>query len=186
MYKEIENLLDSSRKGDKKATEELLFRLNPLIISSIKRYYNRIDRYDDLIQEGYVMILQSINDYDSNKGAYFLGYVKLNLKYHYLNKHKEKQTLSLNEPIGDGFNEILDFIEVEEKGPIDMVIYKEDFLSLYECLNFLSHRQRQIIIEYYINELSLDEIAKKLGISYRTVANTKTAGINKLKNILVK
>ena len=67
-------------------------KTNPLIISSIRRYYNRIDQYDDLIQEGYEILL-SIK-FQSNKSA-FLGYIKTMLKYHYLNKHKERQFLSL-------------------------------------------------------------------------------------------
>ena len=56
MYKEIETLLYLSKKGDIKAREKLLIKLNPLIISSIRRYYNKVHLYDDLIQEGYETI----------------------------------------------------------------------------------------------------------------------------------
>ena len=88
MYREIEDLLEFSRRGDPKSKEAVLLKLQPLIISSIKRYYNKIDIYDDLIQEGYEIILLCIHDYDPNKGVHFLGYIKLKLKYHYLNKYK--------------------------------------------------------------------------------------------------
>lgn len=186
MYKDIDKLLNLSRKGDKNAKEELLLRLHPLIISSIKRYYNRINMYDDLIQEGYEIILLCIQDYDSNKGAYFLGYIKLKLKYHYLNKHKEKDILSLNQTIGEDEKEIIDLIEGNEKEPIDIVIKKEETNILLESLKNLSKRQKQILVEYYINRLSISQIANKLGISYRTVVNTKTNGINKLKKEMVK
>ncbi len=60
-----------------------------MIISSIRRYYNRIELYDDLIQEGYEIILIAIDDYDPAKGAYFLGYIKTMLKYLYLGKYRE-------------------------------------------------------------------------------------------------
>lgn len=186
MYKEIGDLLELSKRGDRKAKEELLTKLHPLIISSIKRYYNKVDIYDDLIQEGYEVILKGIKDYDPNKGVYFLGYIKLNLKYHYLNKYKEKQLLSLNEPIGDGELEIMDLIEDEGLTPIDKILDKEIHRLLNQSLNTLTQRQREIVVEYYINNLSIGQIADKLGLSYRTVVNTKTTGINKLKNTMVK
>lgn len=184
MYKEIEGLLLLSKKGDKKAKETLLLKLNPLIISSIRRYYNRIDQYDDLIQEGYETILQAIENYDPNRGVKFLGYIKTMLKYRYLEKHREKQFLSLNEPLDEG--EFIDFLEGDEEDPIDIVIKKEETNILLESLNCLTERQRQVMVDYYINRLSIGEIADKLGISYRTVVNTKTQGLNKLKKGIVK
>lgn len=184
MYKEIEKLLLLSKKGDKKAKETLLLKLNPLIISSIRRYYNRIDQYDDLIQEGYEIILKAIENYNPNRGVKFLGYVKAMLRYGYLEKHREKQILSLNEPLEEG--EFIDLLEGNEEDPVDAVIKKEEKYLLLESLNCLTERQKQVVVDYYINRLSIDEIANKLGISYRTVVNTKTQGIKKLKNRMVK
>ncbi|WP_236913094.1 sigma-70 family RNA polymerase sigma factor [Clostridium sp. Cult1] len=184
MYKEIEKLLLLSKKGDKKAKETLLLKLNPLIISSIRRYYNKIDQYDDLIQEGYEIILKAIENYNPNRGVKFLGYVKAMLRYGYLEKHREKQILSLNEPLEEG--EFIDLLEGSEEDPVDAVIKKEEKYLLLESLNCLTERQKQVVVDYYINRLSIDEIANKLGISYRTVVNTKTQGIKKLKNRMVK
>ena len=186
MYEDIRSLLMLSRNGDEKSKETLLLKLKPLIISSIRRYYNRIDQYDDLIQEGYEIILLCIDDYDRKREAHFLGYIKLKLKYHYLNKHKEKQYLSLNETINDSDIEIIDLIEGEEKDPIDIVTQREESKGLMESFSTLSLRQKEVLVEYYINNLSIGEIADKLKISYRTVVNTKTNGINKLKNAIVK
>lgn len=184
MYREIQYLLESSKKGDGKAKEALLSKLHPLIISSIRRYYNRKEEYDDLIQEGYETILSAIDYYDPARGVHFLGYVKARLKYLYLEKHKQKQVLSLNEPVKGG--EFIDLLEGDGWDPIDLIIYKEEIQALQEGINSLPQRQREVIILYYIKGLSMEQIAKKLGISYRTVANTKTIAINKLKKIMVK
>ena len=185
MYKEIEVLLEASRKGDMNSKEKLLLKLNPLIIASIRRYYNRRDLYDDLIQEGYEIILVAIEEYEENRGTQFLGYVKLQLKYHYLNKHREKTYASLNEPLGDGEIELIDLIEADTN-ILEEYIAKEESEYLMKKLNTLTKRQKQILIEFYINGYSIGEIAEKLKISYRTVANTKTSGINKLKKTMVK
>ncbi len=90
VYSEVVKLLEKSKAGDLEAIEILLYKLKPLILASIRRYYNKVDEYDDLIQEGYEIILVAIEEYEENRGTQFLGYVKLQLKYHYLNKHREK------------------------------------------------------------------------------------------------
>jgi RNA polymerase sporulation-specific sigma factor len=115
MYKELDDLLAKAREGDTKSTQLIIEKLNPLIISSIRRYYNKIMDYDDLIQEGRLVVLECIKDYDESKGVYFLGYVKIKLKFLYLNKHKEKITLSLNTSIGeDEDQELIDVLESED------------------------------------------------------------------------
>lgn len=186
MYKEIERLFKYSQKGDERAKERLLLKLKPLIISSIRRYYNRIEQYDDLIQDGYEVILKSLEDYDPLKGTKFLGYVKIQLKYKYLDKHKEKHYLSLNEPIGEGEEEIIDLLEGGEIEPIENIIKVEENNLLLKGLNKLTKRQREVVIYYYIENKSMKEISKILNISYRTVVNTKTNSLKKLKKTIVR
>ncbi len=186
MYREIEELLKESKKGDMKSKEKLLLKLNPLIISSIRRYYNRTELYDDLIQEGYEVVLKCLEDYDPSKGTKFLGYVKTMLKYKYLDKHKEKYCLSLNEPVGDGKEEILDLLEGDEKEPIENIISSEENKLLLGGLKKLTERQREVIVHYYIESKTIKEISEILGVSYRTVVNTKTNSLKKLKKIMVK
>lgn len=185
VYSEVVDLLEMSKDGDMEAKERLLYKLKPLILASIRRYYNRPNEYDDLIQEGYEVILKAIEEYKPNKGAHFLGYAKLQLKYHYLNKHREKEYYSLNEPLGDGEIELIDLIE-DDTNILEDYIKKEEAEKLIRKLDTLSKRQKQILIEFYINENSMDEIAQKLNITYRTVANTKSSGINNLRKTMVK
>lgn len=186
MYKEINNLLDGSQKGDIEAKEKLLMNLKPLILSSIRKYYNRVELYDDLIQEGYEVILLAIDDYDQEKGVYFLGYAKTLLKYHYLDKYKEKQYSSINKVVDEKGREIIDLIPGDEGDLLESLIDREYARELSESLNCLTSRQRQIVLEFYVNRLSISKIADKLDISYRTVVNTKTRALNKLKKAMVK
>lgn len=174
-------LVNKAREEDKESIEEIIKRLQPLIISSIRKYYNNYKEYEDLVQDGNLMILQSIKDYDHTRGVHFLGYIKTNLRFLYLDKHKRKHHMSLNEPIGDGESEIIDLLVSEDMDILDMLIENERNDMLKKSLDILTDRQKQVIIYFYVNRMSIDDIAKNLGISYRTVVNTKTRAIEKLK-----
>lgn len=184
MYEEIEELRELSKSGDNVAREKLLMKLNPLIKSSIKRYYNNYSLYEDLVQEGYETILNCIADFDENRGVNFLGYVKVQLKFLYLNKHKEKRTTSLNETVGEDGVELIDLLEGEEDLLEDYIL-KETREALAKALFKLTERQREVLILFYVKKLSIGEIANKLGISYRTVVNTKTRALDLCKNNLI-
>lgn len=180
----FDELLKKAREGDKKSTEEIINRLKPLIISSIKRYYNKPNEYEDLIQDGILKVLECIKDYDLSKEVHFLGYVKTMLKYLYLDKHKIKVHHSLNEAVGDGEDELMDFLEAEDKEPLELILEKEDNKNLIEALSCLTERQRKVIILYYIENMKIGDISRCLRVSYRTVVNTKIRAMEKLMDKL--
>ena len=185
MYKEIGRLVALSQEGDTKAKIELLSRLNPLIISSIRHYYYNPHLYEDLLQEGYEIVLRSIEEYDSSKGSYFLGFVKLKLKYHYLNKHKENMLFPKSN-YRKWWNGAIELIKDDEPSPLDKAIQNEELTKLKQAINSLTPRQREVVIAYYIEDMSIGEIGEKLGIAYRTVVNTKARAIDVLKKTIVK
>ncbi len=150
-----ENLIQEAKNDNKEAMEEIINRLQPLIISSIRKYYNNGKEYEDLIQEGNLMILESLKDYDSTKGVHFLGYIKLNLKYLYLNKHKRKIHLSLNEPLGDGELEMIDLLVSDAQPALDVILEDEKNIQIKKALDKLTQRQKEIIILYYVKNMSM-------------------------------
>lgn len=182
MYKIIDKLLEESRNGDVNSKNELLIKLRPLIISSINKYYPNSRDYEDLIQDGYVVILDCIEQYDPSKGVYFLGYVKTMLKYNYLQNHRNKTMISLNSPLGeDKEGEMIDLLESKDLGPLELFLEIERDNTLSKALSILGPRQRQVIEMFYLEGLSIADIAKCLEISYRTVVNTKTRALERLE-----
>ena len=156
-----------------------------MIISSIKHYYNRRDLYEELIQEGNLCILEAIESFEMDKKVYFLGYAKLQLKYLYLNKNKEKVCLSLNTKIGEKKeDEILDTLESQGLEPLEEIMEEILKTQVNTCLKYLSKRQRDVVVLFYVNRLSIGEIAEKLDVSYRTIVNTKTRAIEILREHL--
>lgn len=185
MYEELEKALLKAKAGDVDSKEQILNELYPLIISSIKRYYNRIFDFDDLLQEGRIVILECINNFDETKGVYFLGYVKTMLKYYFLDKHKVKMMLSLNEKVGsEDEEELVDLLESDVEDASEVLVRLEENNQLTQALTSLTIRQREIVIEYYYEGLTIDQIAEKFGIKYRTVVNTKIVALEKMKRQL--
>lgn len=185
MYRELNILLKKAKEGDMDSKEEILKRLQGLVINSIRRYYDKRNEYEDLIQIGNLVILECIDNYDDSRGVYFLGYVKTMLKYTYLNRHKERRCFSLNISIGEDEEcELIDMIQSDREGPMEVVLKSEIKSELRQALYNLTDRQRDIVIFYYLNGLSIKDISTKLGIAYRTVVNTKTRALEKLKESL--
>ena len=187
MYKVIDQLLEKSKEGDKASKEKLLNKLRPLIIASINKYYPNARDYEDLIQDGYIVILQCIDDFDPSKGVYFLGFVKTMLKYNYLQNHRIKKTISLNVSVGeDSESEWVDLLESKDLGPMETLLISDENKTLKESLRILGERQRQVIWLFYVEEMSIGDIAHKLNISYRTVVNSKTKALGRLKKEIVR
>lgn len=186
MYDEFNNVVDNARNGDLESIADILHRLRPLILAQIKRYYNKRDIYEDLLSQGNLVVLDALNSFDDSRGVKFLGYVKCQLMYAFLDRHKEKTYVSLNSPISDeGSGEMIDRLVSEDSGPLELFLTLEKNTQLYMALNSISKRQKEVIILFYIERKSIPEIAKILGVSYRTVVNTKTNGLKKMKKILL-
>lgn len=181
----FDELVKRAKSGDDKALGEIVQKLQPLLISSIRRYYNKPMEYEDLMQDGNIKIIESINDFDNDKGVHFLGYVKMNIKYLYLDKHKQRFHQSLNEKVGDSEMEILDLLVSDEIDFLERIIKGEDRLDLKEALDVLTERQRLVIDLFYGKNMSIGDIANDLGVAYRTVINTKTRALEKMRTKMV-
>ncbi len=180
MYQRVNQLFD------KQDMEGLLETVKPLILSSIKRYYNDYKNYEDLIQEGNLLILEVLKEKQIESGKHFLGYVKNALRFYYLDKHKtRKETLSINQNIkGSEGLEFGDLLEASGPTQEELLLKDEDIKALNTALNKLTENQKNIIILFYIRKESIQNIADRLNISYRTVVNTKTLAIKKLNQEL--
>lgn len=184
-YEEWNSLVLAAKEGYKEAKEEILENLRPLIISSIQKYYNRRDFYEELIQEGDLCILEAIDKFEFDQNTYFLGYVKVQLKFLYLNKNREKVHVSLNTKIGEKKeDEILDTLASNDLEPLSDILDREIKRMLSISLDNLAPKQRETVELFYSERLSITEISKKQGVSYRTVVNTKTRAIDKLRESL--
>lgn len=180
-YEEFDRYLSLAVIGDGRGKLAVVEMLEPLIISSIKRYCPIMREYEDLHSDGVSVVLHLIETWDGKRS--FLAYAKAYLKYHYLKTFK--YLLDIEEDIHDDdeedslFDTFASYDNIEE----DFLIKEQEGL-LQKAIDKLSDRQRQVIILYYYERLGLSEIGTYLGISKWTVVNLKRNAIKNLKKYL--
>ena len=80
----------------------------------------------------------------------------------------------------------MDLIPDMDKSSLDKVLGKERKSRLRKAMRVLTQRQRKVVIYYYMKNKSIKEIYHILKISYRTIINTKTTALKKLRKQLQK
>jgi RNA polymerase sporulation-specific sigma factor len=185
MQPDINYIIQESLKGDKIYVEILLKRLNPVIFKNIYTYWSPSDPLtQDLQQEGYMIILQSLKDFDTDRTVHFLQYVKIRLYYFYKDYFKKSiknDALSMDHLYETGRELISDC-----RDQLTSIILKEEEDSLHKCIDELSEKEQMIISLFYFRRLSIQEIADKLGIKYRAVINIKSNAVRKLRRKMSK
>ena len=188
MEYDIQCLAVRAQGGEVDAVAELIERLKPLIYASARRYYFGEESGEDLLQDGCLKLLELLPRFDAKRGIPFLGYVKIQLKYFYMEKGKRhRKEISLH-TVGDVMEEGVSFIErlpdqgvnIEEK-----LMVGEMQTALKDGIQALSVHQRRVILLYYGQGMDMRKIAKYLGVHYQTVVKTKERGLRKLREKLI-
>ena len=135
---------------------------------------------EDLFQECVLELCRCVRDFDPERGVAFPAYVQRALKYRVYGAQRKwfkGQVESLD--AGEDFQEaLLDPFDLEE------AVCREDGqrrLDFY--LGSLPPRQGEVLRLYYYENLSLSEIAGFLGLAYKSVENTKAAGLRNLRRL---
>ena len=176
-FKEIDYIVNNKILDD----ERIYKAFEPLIISSIKKYYDRADIFEELVDDGKTEIMYAILEYDNSKGVPFNYYLKQRLRFFYLKKNPRRSVSSLNYTNEDG-DEVMNLIESDENIEQDF----EDRLEikrLYEKVRKLPDKQQKIIYENFLREKSAREICKELNMKQSTFYNTRSKALENLRKM---
>lgn len=180
-YQSFNKNLSLARLGNGSAKVDLINMLEPLIISSIKKYCPLPKEYEDLHSDCVLVILWCLENFDGKRS--FLKYVKSYLKYYLLDTFKYLKNEPQRDSVNDLGEDLLNYIE-DDFNLEESLIKKTDQKILNEAINSLAKRQREIIILYYYKDMSLKNISQKLKISKWTVVAAKKQALDKLKKKL--
>lgn len=179
-------------QGDEDARKVLIERNLRLVAHVVKKFENTGDDKEDLISIGTIGLIKAINTFNFKKGARLATYaakcIENEILMHIRSKKKNRQEISLNEPLeaGKNGNELTleDMLGSNTDEVLDQV---ETFLmaeKLKKIIKKLKPREKKILLLRYglgnRRKYTQKEVAAKLGISRSYVSRIEKKIIGKL------
>ena len=174
-----EELLRLSAEGDGSAGSELAHRYRPLIRRCTRPYYLLGGDNEDLIQEGMIGLVHSMQSFEEKGGASFRSYAELCIKRRIMDaikaagrlKHMPLNTgLSLDElSEGEGSDKNALAKLSYSPSPEELLIEREDKKNVYQlACSILSPLERKVM-DCYLEGLSYEEISQRCGKPTKSV-----------------
>lgn len=187
MEYDIQSLVTKAQRGEREAVAELIERLKPLIYASARRYYFGEGDKEDLLQEGCLKLLELLDKFDMSRGIPFLGFIKVHLKYFYMEKGKDSKkeaAFYILESLTEDGRTFIEGMPDADMSIEEKLIQREVQRSLGEAIQKLSVHQKRVISLYYGQGMDMRQIAKYLGVHYQTVVKTKERGLRRLRETM--
>jgi RNA polymerase sigma-70 factor, ECF subfamily len=168
--------------GEDSAWEELLRAHNRKIYNLCYRFTGRPSEAEDLTQEVFIKVFQTLTTYNAAQGAFstWLNRVARNhLVDHYRRTHKERLTSSIEDETGG-----LEDKPSSEEQPMARVESRERHEILQAALNHLSPDMREAVVLRDFQDLDYDEIAEVLGVPEGTVKSRINRGRLELARVI--
>jgi len=172
--------------GENSAWEELLKGHGRKIYNLCYRFTGRTSEAEDLTQEVFIKVFQTLRTYDAAQGAFstWLNRVARNhLVDHYRRTRKDRLTSSIDE--GDGQTAAdIEARPSQIEGPMARVESRERRELLQAALDRLSPDMREAVILRDLQDLEYEEISQVLGVPVGTVKSRINRGRLELARVL--
>ncbi len=195
-----EMLIERLRDGERDIIDFIMNKYKNLVRSKAKSMYILGADTEDLIQEGMIGLFKAIRDYDAGRDASFLTFAELCISrqmYTAVQASNRKKHMPLNSYISlyatpeSGNNstneEFINFLGLaEQKNPEQLLIDKENVLSLERKIEEeLSTFEKQVL-DLYITGMSYTQIARVLGRDEKSTDNALQRMKAKIRKVIAK
>lgn len=170
------DLVKSAQLNDEASLVELIMKFKPLISKLSKKLIYEEAETDLIIEFINIILNINLNNFNHHNDGALVSYFHLTLKRKGIDLFR-KSIKKLDEDLEIN----LDIIQVEDDSKqVISRLFAEELLE-NACL---SSKQRLILTEKYINDLSDNEIGTKLNISRQAVNGLKRKAIENLRSFL--
>ena len=177
----LNELVSDCRRGDKKAKEELIEMFRPLVLRTVYRCPMERGMREDMVQQGYLIVLESVKTYNPGGDVTFAGYLKRALYYGVYRSLSGRKTISLDESMCED-GKLLDIIPDESPEAEELVIDNEEQAALYKAVDTLTPGQKKIILEKYFKNKCLTEIVSEGKTCYLSLVRMHGRALEKLRS----
>lgn len=201
-------LLHSLFKSGQEGAREQLVKGNMKLVVKIANDYKRYGMsLEDIVSNGLLGLLKAIEMFDPEKGgfsacasAYINKFIRMGFdkfraihakRYDRMTAEERSASVvdSLNEKIGDGETEFAESLASDEVSPSEAVEKASSIKAMHDAIdNALDSREQFIIRSRYgldgHGELTLREIAERLGMTHERVRQIEVSALAKLRERL--
>ena len=177
-----QELLDRCLTGEDSAWEALLRGYTRKIYNLCYRFTGRVEEAEDLTQEVFIKVFQTLKSYDAAQGSFstWLNRVARNhLVDHYRRTRKDRVTSSLEDELSEA--EQKPSPQMEPTGEVESRERRE---TLQLALDRLSPDLREAVILRDLHDLDYEEIALVLKVPQGTVKSRINRGRLELGRVL--
>jgi RNA polymerase sigma-70 factor (ECF subfamily) len=173
-----DDLVARAIEGDQAALESLLISYHGPLLTHITRLIPaKVRAYvcpDDVLQQTYLNAFRSIGRFESRGGGAFYGWLRIIAERQLMDACRKRDREHLSEkpahsPPGVGDNSslrgLLSLVAGDEPVPGQQAMLDEMQAEFQVALARMPENYRQVLILRYLNDLPLEEVAQKLGIS---------------------
>jgi len=177
VYSERE-LIERIQNGDPQARKELVDRYLPRVIKLVEiRVGREMDQFDDIVHDAIVAIFDSIEKtFDINKsgslGAYIYGITSNKIKDFFRDSKREAQ-----------FHQDAAVDHLISETNAELMLEREEFQrKLKNEISKLKEKYRIVLYLRFYEDLSIQQIAEKIGLPPRRVSERIHYALKLLKN----
>jgi RNA polymerase sigma factor (sigma-70 family) len=159
-------ILDGIRRGDESALVTLYNAHRRPITALVMRNNGTNDDADDIFQEALVVLWERVRagNYEHTAAlGTFLFATARNLWLRRLARARREQPL---DPAGENTS-------TDDPSPLEELIEEERTMSIRNALSNLGEPCRSLLVLFYWEEASMDEIARRLGLANAATAKSK-------------
>lgn len=170
------------RNLDDEAMEYMLKKYGYLVKREVRTVYLIGAETEDLTQEGMIGLFKAIRDYDCEKGAGFSTFasvcIRRQIQNAITNSNRKKHvplnsyvSLYMNTEEEDNFLFQERIVADNQEDPENLLIKKEQQEDRNARIKNELSRMEQQVLTFYLQGLSYEEIAEKIGKTEKTVDN---------------
>ena len=163
-------LVQLTKKGDRRAFEELVDLYKDKIDHLGYRMLHHSHEAEDIVQEAFLRVYLHLDRYDENqKFSTWIYRIATNLCIDRLRKRKASYSLDAEVQDNEGGMDWYSMLPSNEQSPEDQLLLTEKQLRIRKAIETLPEKYKAVVLLRYMEDMSLQEIGDVLNMPVTTV-----------------
>ena len=171
-------------KGDHNSLERLIHRHQNRIYAYILMIVKDKDLADDLFQDTFIKVINTLRSGAYNEEGKFLQWV-MRIAHNLIIDHfrKSNRIPVINNSKNEDFN-IFDTIEITDKSIEEQIITRQIHKDLRKLIEFLPPEQKEVLYMRHYAEMSFKDIAEVTNVSINTALGRMRYALINLRKLI--